>query len=416
MYTLISTLFICLQTLCGSCCSCCQAKAEHPIMNQKQMTEAVNGFGFDVFKKTATSITAEADNSAGAGKQGKNVFISPSSLAMALAMTAGGAEGATLDCMLKTLGFETADKKQASSYFKKLAEDLSKADPDCAMEIANSIWFHNALTLKDSFTKDAATYYDAIATARDFNSPATVAEINRWCSDHTNGKIPTIVEKLDAGLVMALLNALYFKGSWAFDWSSTIKQDFTDYDAKVEKMDMMRCSSSFLYGEDDTFRMVELPYGNGSFVMDVILPKQEGCTGAEFDNAVTKMNGARWKALEASMDFGRVAVTLPKFTMEYDTELTEALSDLGMARAFTNAADFSGISNTPLKIGMVKQKTFVDVNEKGTEAAAVTMIGMKTTAVGPTVQTKVFIADRPFIFVLRECSTGAVLFVGQKVR
>lgn len=402
MSALFTTLFICLQTLLGTCrCNCPYAQAQSDSkMDDTQMTAGVNGFGFDVFRTLADSYGC------------KDIFISPSSLAMALAMTAGGAEGQTYGCMTSTMGLGLSGKEQVAAYFKRLAGDLAAADKDCTLETANSIWIHNSLRVKDGFIRSAEQYYDAMAASRDFGNPATTAEINRWCSDHTDGKIPFIVKDLSGGLMMALLNALYFKGSWNFDWRTTDKRDFTACDGNVSKVDMMHTGGHFLYGEDELFQMVELPYGNASFVLDILLPKDP----AGFKEAVQSLNGARWEAFEGNLSMEYVKVALPKFTMEYDIELTKMLGGLGMGTAFSDDADFSGISDTPLKISIVKQKTFVEVNEQGTEAAAVTFIGMKTTAVGPARPAKNVIADRPFVFLIRERGTGAVLFVGQKTQ
>ena len=362
------------------------------------MSEALGDFGFNVLKRLSTS------------SPGTQIFISPSSLEMALALTAGGAKGATQDCIFESMGLQGASYSEAAAYFRNLSGRLSGADERCSLELANSIWIHNALKVQDNFIATAGRDFDAAASVRDFNAPATLNEINRWCNDRTHGKIPTILEQLDDRLAMAIMNATYFNGEWSFEWVTQTVQPFKAYDGTLKDVEMMYVCDRFRHSEDELFSMLELPYGNGSFVLDILLPKDASL----FDRAVQSLSAERFGALSDSLSSKKVAVSVPKFKIEYDTELNDVLSALGMGRAFSGAADFSGISDMPLAIGTVRQKTFVDVNEKGTEAAAVTVIGLKNMAMRPTAPPLEFIADRPFVLVIRERTSGAILFVGQK--
>ena len=223
------------------------------------------------------------------------------------------------------------------------------------------------------------------------------------------------MDKPDPRLVMALVNALYFKGTWSFEFDEKIrKEDFTSIEGNKSKVEMMTSSQLLSYGEYDGFRMVSLPYGNGAFSMDVILPSED----EDFGKAVSRFNAETLRGLSRSLDRAKVNLKLPKFTFEYEASLNEILQALGMKQAFTVDADFSAMAEKSLMISMVKQKTFIDVNEKGTEAAAVTVIGVVFTSVGPAPDPRTvdFFADRPFFFVIRENSTDAVLFIGQKVK
>ena len=254
----------------------------------------------------------------------------------------------------------------------------------------------------------------------DFSKQATVDRINGWCSEKTHGKIPSIMDEPDPRMVMALVNALYFNGKWSFDFDEKIKkEDFTTISGGKSKVDMMTAQLKS-YSEYDGFSMVSLPYGNGAFCMDVILPSEK----EDFGKAVSRFNAATLRGLSENMDSGSQFEAFKQKLIGEINDLhiegmpkLETLNALGMNQAFTNTADFSAMAEKSLKISMVKQKTFIDVNEKGTEAAAVTVVGMVATSIGPSPEPRTvnFFADRPFLFVIRERSTEAILFIGQKV-
>ena len=215
-------------------------------------------------------------------------------------------------------------------------------------------------------------------------------------------------------LVMALMNALYFYGKWSFEFEDAKKENFVNISGNTSKTEMMHSRDDLRYSEYDGFRMVTLPYGNGAFAMDVILPDEK----ANFSDAVAKLDAGTLQILDRNSATCDVDLKLPKFTFDYNADMTKVLREMGMTLAFCELADFSGMAEEDLMISQVKQKTFIDVNEKGTEAAAVTFIGVVATSIGPAPQKKFveFHADRPFIFLIRERSTGAVLFIGQKVK
>ena len=406
----ISIIFIGLLAL-GSLNACNKQDPEDPGQENKpfepivltkaeqEINNASNQFGFDVYHKIYS---------------GDDILISPLSLSLALSMTANGAAGTTAEGMLSTLGFAGKDKATMNDYYQKMIEGLLDADPKTTFEVANSIWADEKIGVKKSFTDVTKKYYSSEVYPADFSTQATVNQINKWCSDKTHGKIPTIMDKPNPALVMALVNALYFKGTWAFDFNEkTKKEDFATLAGGKNKVEMMSAEEKLLYSEHDGFSMVQLPYGNGAFCMDVILPKK----GEDFGKAVANLDADTFQGLLRNQSNAIVNLKLPKFTFDYNIRLNEVLMALGMQEAFSNSADFSEMAEKSLKISLVKQKTFIDVNEKGTEAAAVTFVGMELTSAMPAREPKrvEFFADRPFLFVIRENSTGAILFIGQKV-
>lgn len=358
--------------------------------------DCANAFGFDVYRKIYSD---------------KDMFYSPLSLSLALAMTSNGAGGTTQECMRKTLGFGEYSEAEMNSYFRKMTASLSSIDEKTVFEAANAIWADKGIALKDGFVKDCTDWYQATVKSSSFAEKSTVSDINAWCSEKTHGKINAILDELSPDMKMVLLNALYFKGKWAFKFSDDSKFDFKSLAGKSSSVTCLSDEGSFPYAEDKYFQAVELQYGNGAFGMVVLLPKE----GIAFKDAVASLNAESWSALTSSMYSSEVLVKIPQFKMETMYDLGDVLCSLGMGEAFSGAADFSKMTSTPLCIGFVKQKAFVDVNKEGTEAAAVTVVGMKVTSVGPVFH-KTFIADRPFLFAIRERSTGSILFMGQKTQ
>ena len=366
---------------------------------EEGINAGANAFGLNVFRTINASDKTD------------DLFISPLSLSLALAMTSAGADGRTEAQMRSMLGFGEVTNAEMAEYFRKMTEALLSLDPRTTLQIANAIWTDKGITLKKGFVSDVTKYYHSEANSADMSATATIDAINRWCSDHTNGKIPKILDYDSRGLAVLLVNALYFNGTWTTQFSDTFEGRFRALSGAGVSTPMMRTTRDLRYSADKQWQMVQLPYGNGGFVMDLLLPVDE----KGFEKAVCSLDADEWNALTGSLRSREVHLEMPKFKMEYEILLNDALESLGMKDAFTGAADFSKMSDTGLCIDFVKQKTYVDVNEKGTEAAAVTAIGMKATSVGPS-QTVYFIADRPFVFAIREVSTGAILFIGQKTK
>ena len=365
---------------------------------EEGINASANSFGFDVFH----ALYKE-----------EQLLFSPLSASLALSMTATGADGNTATQMTKTLGFNGFTTDEVNGYYQKMVATLLTVDPKTAFEIANSIWISDRITVKKGFINDCEKYYSSEVYPADFTTQATIDKVNKWCSDKTHGKITSILDKPDPDLVMALMNALYFKGSWTHAFPDLLEGKFNAISGKAVKTEMMHLTDELPYAEYDGFRMVDLPYGNGSFSMKVILPDGKD----DFGKAVKRFDAKTLDKLNGKAATEKVSVIIPKFTFECQSSLNDVLIALGMEDAFSGArADFSKMCNDKVFISFVKQKTFIDVNESGTEAAAVTIVGMDKNAVGGGGdKTIVFNADRPFLFIIQEDSTGAVLFIGQKV-
>lgn len=340
--------------------------------------------------------------------RGNIVFISPLSASMALSMTAAGADGTTLQEMTGALGFDFSIK-ELNAYNRSVMDMLSE-DPDgVELNIANSIWISDLLPVKKKFIRTVRRNYSALASNLDFSDPSSPSVINGWCSENTAGRIDKMIERMDPTAVMYLLNALYFKGMWQKPFNPAKSCEWTFHgDAADAKVKFMQNTEYFPCYVGPEASILELPYGeDASFVMNVILPAE----GTSVDEFVSGLDSEAFATLVGLMEFGRVKVMMPAFKAEYDVSLNETLKRLGMRTAFTAMADFSGISREPLMISDVRQKTFIEVNEEGSEAAAITSVTvMRTTALPPDYT--VFDVDRPFVFVIRERATGTVLFMG----
>lgn len=349
--------------------------------------------------------------------EGKPMIISPLSLSLALSMTACGADGETEKQMTSVLGFTGYSSEEVAGYYKKMVEALKGIDKKSTFEIANSIWVSKYLNVKEEFVSMVKDNFVSEKKTVDFMDPTVVNQVNKWCSDNTHGKITEIVKSIPPETVMALVNALYFNGKWGgfkFD-DKTNKEDFRTIDGAMTKVEMMSASSSLSYASDNGWSMVNLPYGNGAFRMSVILPPVD----MKFADAAKSLDADRFIKLSAMARTHPVNLKMPQFKYEYSIdELGDVLVSLGMEDAFdASKADFRKMADVTLGeifIGTVKHKTFIDVNTKGTEAAAVTYVGIKTAAAPPVTGTVDFIADRPFFFFISESSTGSILFIGQK--
>ena len=383
-----------------------EPKPEPPIIDPPMRVELKkaekvardNAFTFDLLRAVRKHTTDA------------NVFISPLSVSMALNMTLNGAVGATADeirAALREWGYSTAD---INAYCRELREALLRADPKTTIGIANAIWYRQGATVKAPFLEANRTYYDAEVQALDFSSPSATATINGWCAQKTNNKIKEIVKRVDPTTFMYLINAVYFKGTWTtrFEKKNTRSGDFRRADGSTQRAQMMCQAYSFNYAEDELGQYLEMNFGNDAFSMVVMLP--DG--GRTTRDMITAMNSNRWEATMKRMNPEEIRLSLPRFKAECDYQLQEGiLPDLGMRLPFSNAANFSGITNAPLFISTIIHKTFIDVNEYGAEAAAVTINDMVGSS--DPHQYKEFTVDRPFLFAIREKSTGVILFIGE---
>jgi serpin B len=323
-----------------------------------------NAFTFELLREATRSLPADA-----------NAFLSPLSASMALGMALNGAGGETFTAMQKSLRLTGLTEAEINQAFRELIKLFSSLDPSTEMRIANSIWARQGFSLEGAFKQTGTAFFDAEARTLDFGSPAALQAINQWVSGKTNRRIPKLLESISPEEMLFLINAIYFKGKWrdAFDPKQTQTGPFHAADGRNRSAQLMRQESSLRYQETADYQAVDLLYGNGAFAMTVLLPI--GATRPA-DLLATLTPGA-WKALTERFSEADVNLTLPRFRMEYGRSLNDDLTALGMAIAFdSERADFSRIAKVGprLYLSRVEQKTFVEVNEEGTEAAAATAV------------------------------------------
>lgn len=366
---------------------------------EKKLVENGQSFSFNVFKSTV-----EDDNS-------DNIFISPLSISVALGMTLNGAEGETYEQMKQTLAFNGLNLDEINSGYQSLIELLTTVDPKVRMKIANSVWSREGFAVEEEFTNKLDEYFDARAAELDFSDPKSAEVINDWVSDNTNGLIEKIIEgQIPPEMVMYLINAIYFKGDWMyeFDEEDTQESPFHLENGEQIMVEMMNQERDFNVYSNEKVQMVDLPYGDSLFSMTVMMPTDENRPLNEFiDQDLTKSNFDSWIS---GLSGKNMPLYFPKFELDYKIEMNDILISMGMEDAFDpRKANFEGInSNGQLFISEVKHKTYVKVDEKGTEAAAVTSVGM-----GITSMPQSFNVNRPFVFVIREQNSGAILFMGK---
>jgi serpin B len=368
---------------------------------ERGVLAASNGFSLALWKRI------------NATQRDSNVFVSPLSASFALGMTLNGAAGQTFDEMRSALKFGSQPLADIDAGYKSLIALLTSLDPSTTMTIGNSIWYDRAYTFNQSFLNDGATYFNAEIKPLDFRDVGgSLGAINGWVNTQTKGKIPTILQSIDPGEVMFLINAIYFKGSWRerFDPALTSTAAFHSV-AGDQSARLMHRVGRMGYASSPTYQAVDLPYGDSAFTMTVIVP----AAGTSVETVAASLDDQTWQSLVSSLRTGLVDLYLPRVTMTWQRDLIPDLEALGMHVPFTSAADFTRMSSLgrQLYISLVKQKTFVDINEEGTEAAAVTAVGVALTS-APVAN--VVRADRPFIFVIRERLSGTVLFMGKVVR
>ncbi len=363
---------------------------------------ATTDFGLALFK----SVNARS-------ARGQNLALSPISASLALGMLMNGAEGETLDQVRRTLGFGTRQVADANVAYKALMPLLTTLDPDVTMAFANAAWFDTATPASATFSRALSTTFNANVTSARLVDPATPAAINAWVSNATSTRIPRMVDRFDAADVAYLLNATYFKGKWRaqFDASKTQPADFSIAAGTVIRVPTMSALDGLvrMSRQNDGTMVGEMPFGGDAFVMSFVMP-----TLGTLESAIDSLTPARWRAMMASLPAStqKLSVQLPKFRIETSRELKNDLAALGMPRAFTNA-QLTPMFASPLAnlaVTSVLQRVFVDVNEEGAEAAAATGI-----TIGVTSLPQGLYLDHPFLFVIRERLSGAILFIGKIV-
>lgn len=371
-------------------------------VTEQQKAGNDNRFSFELFRVATADLQAS-----------QNALLSPLSVSMALAMTNNGAVGETREAIEKTLKFEGFDTETINAYYQKLIGDLPALDPKTRLDIANSIWYRQGFQVLPGFLDINHAFYKADVSALDFADPGAPDIINDWVSEKTQTKIPKIIDGgIPAEMVMYLINAVYFKGDWEqrFDKSATKKGEFVRSGGNPLQTDFMHVKHTFNVAATEHVEAIELPYGNKKYSMMVLKPKAE-ITPAQLVEELAE--GEAWQTMVGTFRAVETDLSFPKFKFSYENKLNDELTDMGMGIAFGigGVADFSGINGVGnLQISEVKHKSFIEVNEEGTEAAAVTSVGIEFTAAP---QTYVFRVDRPFLFAIREVNTGLILFIGQ---
>lgn len=358
---------------------------------------AYNKLGFNLLAQSRQSLPKT------------NYFLSPAGLAFALSMVQNGAQGKTLRQIMATLQIGNIPATQLNQDNKALLDHLLKLDPKIKLEIANSIWVEQGFAIKPDFIAINQGDYDAEVASGNFQDAATIKKINDWVSARTREKIPTILEPpLDPRLRLILLDAIYFKGDWQSPFDTNLTRDlpFTLADGQIVQHPRMSRTGRYGYYEENRFQAVELPYAGGEISMFVFLPR------GGLNEFLKKFKEADFEASIRQMRSRKGTVELPRFKLDNEYDLTGILPLMGMPLAFTGRADFSGISEEPLHISSVKQKTYVDVNEAGTVAAAVTTFGFRSSVVMREPPPFYFVVNRPFFIAIRERQTGLVLFLG----
>lgn len=363
-----------------------------------RLVDANTKFGFKLFQE----VLKQDSN--------KNVFVSPTSIAIALSMTYNGASGETQQAMAKALEFQGMSLQDINQANEVLKATLEKADPDVQLSIANSLWAKQGIPFKPGFMESNQQFYKAKVTELNFSSPEATNTINGWVKENTRGKIDQIINQIQPDDVLFLINAVYFKGNWTkqFDKSQTTERPFYLSNGTQKQHPMMSQSGKYRYYENEAFQSVSLPYGKGRLSLYVFLPKKNTNLNA-FEQQLSLENWQQWMN-QFQMRSG--SIQLPRFKFDYDIQLNNALKALGMEAAFSNQANFSNMTSASVAIDEVKHKTFVEVNEEGTEAAAATSVGMVLTSAQMPQEPFQLVVDRPFFCVIRDNQTGTVLFMG----
>ena len=363
-----------------------------------RLASAGNGFAFEFINR----VNASED---------KDFFISPLSMQFLLGMILNGARGETADEICKVLGYGAGEADAVNEYCLSMLEQLPLLDRKTSLSIANAVFVNRNHSLLDGYKGVVEKSYQAEVSNLDFNDgPRTLETINSWCNRQTNGMIPKVLDEVSPDMLAYLLNAVYFKGQWQkkFSENNTGKERFSTGDGATRMVTMMKGGGSFEYQENDGFRIVRLPYGNGAFSMLVVLPDE----GETISGVISRMSPSLWEEVLRSMVRCDVDLWLPKFETKYSRKLNEILSDMGMPSAFNElSADFKAMTDNDIWLSFVKQDAMIRLSEEGTEAAAVSSASFVTSA-GPG-DKKTFHACRPFLYMITESSSGAIIFAGK---
>lgn len=338
--------------------------------------------------------------------------ISPLSVSYLMGMLANGADGNTQKEILTSLGVGDVTLQTLNESYRALLNSTATADKQTTINIANYIAADKHFQLKSDFRNTVGKMYDAGVESLDFSSSKAVDKINQWCSKQTNGMIPKIIDQLSASDVAVLMNAIYFEGTWEtpFEKELTKEENFRGYTRDIKRVQMMHQEDNFSYLNNNTFEAVTLPYGNRTYNMTVLLPKE----GVSIEEMMKQLDAQKIGSLYRDMEKCVVDLKLPKFTTSTEVVLNDAISKLGAPSIFTGAANFKNMSDASIFISKMLQKAKIEVSEEGTKAAAITAGMVAMTALNPDEPRHVrFHANRPFVYIITERQTGAIFFIGQ---
>ncbi|MGD1808164.1 serpin family protein [Dapis sp. BLCC M126] len=346
---------------------------------------------------------------------GKNIFVSPCSLAISLAMTYNGASRQTQEAIAQTLELPKMSLEEVNQANASLRETLENNDYNVQVYIANSLWVKEGVSFNPEFLRINKKFYQAKVTDLNFNEPNTPSIINDWVKENTNQKIDIIIDQIDPNSMMFLINATYFKGYWSnpFPKAATEEHPFILLNGTQKQHPMMFSSGNYRYLENEIFQAVNLPYGKGKFSMYIFLPNN----GVGLNRFYETLSAGNWEKWMNQFDLKQGFLGLPRFKLQYNIELNDVLKTLGMAIAFdSRSANFSGICSIPpnICIDKIKHKTFVEVNEEGTEASAASSVEMVTKGFQSEPPETLFnmIVDRPFFCTIQYNQTKTILFMG----
>jgi len=365
-----------------------------------EIISADNAFGFELFREVCKLGTAD------------NLMISPLSVAYALGMTYNGAGGTTLQAFNDVLHFGDLSQEEVNESYKDLMDQLLNLDKKVEFALANSIWYREGFQVIPNFVQTNQDYFDALVEELDFEDPASVDIINQWIEDKTNDKIQDMLDEIPPNAVMYLINAIYFNAPWKYEFekTETAKGNFTLSDQSHHQVEYMNVTGNFQLTGNEDFTAVDLPYGDSAFSMLVMLP----ATGSSADDLSAKLDMGKWDDWFENSRYTGVHVELPKFKYKFKELLNIPLKELGLGIAFSDKADFSKITTSmPILISRVIHQSFIDVQEEGTEAAAATIVEMVNESTQGGGSAFHFKVDRPFLYLIKENSTGAIVFVGK---
>lgn len=363
---------------------------------QRKIVEKNNDFAFRLFNEVS-------------GFESR--VISPMSVSYLMGMLANAADGNTRDEIMKTIGCDQVSLKELNEFYLAMMNQANPNDKSAALKIANYIALNDQFNLKKPFENDMKNFYHAGVESLDFSSSSTTKHINEWCKKNTEGMIPSIIDQVEPSAVSYLMNAIYFNGTWAdkFDKKNTQTENFRGYTRDIKKVPMMHRNDEYFYTSNNMYAAISLPYSNHKYTMTVLLPNED----KSISDVIRNFEVEDLRDMNRSMEKCVVDLKLPRFTTEMNITLNDIISKMGAPSMFTSNANFSHFADGSLSITKMLQKTKIEVSEEGTKAAAVTAAIMTMSALQPEPRHVEFHANRPFVYMIIDNTTGAIFFMGQ---